>query len=174
MVIRCLRRPCPCVTCGPVFFRFVTFRIIMEIWDFCLDIWNIKACLWEPCACESAGSAILTQVKFTSRLWDVWEQVYRNGWQTKACALIHLYRFRWKLLRNISTIFHCCQNWSIFVELSALYTKYSSKYFTSRHINNLKKCKLNNGSFKCHSVRSKRSVTTSPCYTPSRWHERGA
>ena len=32
MVIRCVRRPC--VTCGPVFFRFVTFRIIMDIWDF--------------------------------------------------------------------------------------------------------------------------------------------
>ena len=36
MVIRCVRRPC--VTCGPVFFYFVTFRIIMEIWDFCLEI----------------------------------------------------------------------------------------------------------------------------------------
>ena len=35
MVIRCVRRSC--VTCGPVGFRFVTFRIIMEIWDFCLE-----------------------------------------------------------------------------------------------------------------------------------------
>ena len=36
MVIRCVRRPC--VTCGHVFFHFATFRIIMEIWDFCLEI----------------------------------------------------------------------------------------------------------------------------------------
>ena len=28
----------PCVTCGPVFFCFVTLRIIMEIWEFCLEI----------------------------------------------------------------------------------------------------------------------------------------
>ena len=45
MVIRCVRRPC--VTCGPAFFRFVTLRIIMEIWDFCLEIslknhWNFS------------------------------------------------------------------------------------------------------------------------------------
>ena len=43
MVIRCVRRPC--IPFGHVFFRFVTFRIIMEIWDFCLEIslknhWN--------------------------------------------------------------------------------------------------------------------------------------
>ena len=45
VVIRCVRRPC--VTCGHMFFHFVTFRIIMEIWDFCLEIslknyWNFS------------------------------------------------------------------------------------------------------------------------------------
>ena len=45
MVIRCVKRPC--VTHGPVFFHFVMFRIIMEIWDFCLEIslknhWNFS------------------------------------------------------------------------------------------------------------------------------------
>ena len=45
MVTRCVTRPC--ATHGPVFFHFVTFRIIMEIWDFCLEIsfknhWNFS------------------------------------------------------------------------------------------------------------------------------------
>ena len=45
VVIRCVRKPC--VTHGSVFFRLVTFRIIMEIWDFCLEIslknhWNFS------------------------------------------------------------------------------------------------------------------------------------
>ena len=34
--IRCVRRPRE--TCDPVFFYFMTFRIIMEIWEFCLEI----------------------------------------------------------------------------------------------------------------------------------------
>ena len=43
--IRCVRRPC--VTCGPAFFCFVTLRIFMEIWKFCLEIslknhWNFS------------------------------------------------------------------------------------------------------------------------------------
>ena len=36
VVKRYVRRPC--VACDPVFFRFETFRIIMEIRDFCLEI----------------------------------------------------------------------------------------------------------------------------------------
>ena len=43
--MRCVRRPW--VTCGPVFFHFGTFKIVMEIWDFCLEIslknhWNFS------------------------------------------------------------------------------------------------------------------------------------
>ena len=68
MVIECVRRPC--ITCDPVFFSFVTFRIIMENWDFCLEIslknhWKFLRIVCEnpvwPVACsEGNQSKLLT------------------------------------------------------------------------------------------------------------------
>ena len=69
MVIECVRRPC--ITCGPVFFSFVTFRIIMENWDFCLEIslknhWKFLRIVCEnpvwPVACSEGNhqSKVLT------------------------------------------------------------------------------------------------------------------
>ena len=83
LATRYVRRPC--VTCGPVIFHFVTFRIIMEIWNFCCEISLKNHWKFSRLVCGNPG--LRTKC-------------------TKSCAYLMLYTFLFPLIFSSSSAYH--------------------------------------------------------------------
>ena len=81
--LKCVRRYLPC---GTLFFRFLTFRIIMEIWDFCVLKYHWKiieivyGCLWEPCSYPGVNlsfeNTLVCWFKVCKEVLTMWYSVF--------------------------------------------------------------------------------------------------